>query len=1018
MDFKKIHNLSGWLVFAIATIVFYSTAESTGSLWDCGEFIAGAYKFEVVHPPGAAVFLILGRMFTLVAELFSGSGDAISFSVNVMSGVSTAFMAAFVCWSAGIFAKMSLVGRSGTPSSTENIVIAAAGIVAGLASAFCTSIWFSAVEGEVYGLSTFFTALVVWAMVKWYHLPDTPQADRWIVFAIYMAGISTGVHLLSLLTFPALALFYYFKKYKEHSILGMFLAAAAGVGLMGFIQVIVILGIPKLWSWFDLFAVNTLGMPLHSGLLFVFALFAGGIYLGTRYAERNKLPNIQKALFTLSLVIVGFSTVGVVVIRANADTPINMNDPSNAMRLVPYLNREQYGERPLLFGPHFDAPVVGYNKVADRYDYVDGEYRVVDQKIEYEYNSKDKMFFPRLGHTEGSRPALYKQRWQIKSPPSMGDNIGFFVTYQLRWMYWRYFMWNFSGRQNGDQGYYPWDANSGHWITGINFIDNMLVHNMDELTDTQKNDPARNTYFMLPFIFGLIGMFYHFRKRQNDALAVLALFLMTGVAIIVYSNQPPNEPRERDYVLVGSFFTYCMWIGLAVPAVYELLRERFNMSGIAPAAIAGLAIATAPLIMFTQNLDDHNRNGHYGAKDYASNFLNSLDENAIIFTYGDNDTYPLWYVQEVQGIRTDVRVVNLSLIQVDWYIHQLMRKVNDSEPLKFTVSKEAYRGQDLSQILYLDDDKPDQAADLGSILQFVGSKKVKTPYLPTRRMVIPVDKGNVLRSEMVRPLDRDTIENQIIVNVPLKGRSQKYILKGDLAMLDIIHSNYKDRPIYFATTIPNASENMMGFKDYTQLEGLALRLVPVKTKADSRFAGMQSLSLGNVHTDKVYDNIMNRWKWGNFDKKDTYINEKYGPSLQSMRMIFLRGIRASLDENKKDKAVELVDKFFESFPHFNFPYDYSTFEFLRSYADAGAWDKAKPHIEILANELEQKIEFVVSLDDSTLDRSGYLQAELSTALQTANNLIALSSREKDEAMKNKLRTMFEPYRQAAEQGER
>lgn len=1013
MDFKKIHNLSGWLVFAIATIVFYSTAESTGSLWDCGEFIAGAYKFEVVHPPGAAVFLMIGRVFTIIAELVSSNEDAVSFSINFMSGISTAFMAAFVCWSAGIFAKLSLVGRSGTPNQTENIVIAAAGIAAGLAAAFCTSIWFSAVEGEVYALSTFFTALVVWSMVKWYHLPDSPQADRWIVFAIYMAGLSTGVHLLSLLTFPALALLYYFKKYKEHSFIGMFVAAAMGIAVMGFIQTVVILGIPKLWSWFDLFAVNTLGMPLHSGLLFVITLFAGGIFFGFNYAKKKGLPNVQKALFTLSLVIVGFSTIGVVVIRANANTPINMNNPDNAMRLVPYLNREQYGERPLLFGPHFDAPVVGYNKVADRYDYVDGEYKIVDQKIEYEYNSTDKMLFPRLGHTEGSRPDLYKRRWDIKSPPKMADNVKFFISYQLRWMYWRYFMWNFSGRQNGEQGYYPWDANAGHWITGINFVDNALVHNMSELSDTQKNNPARNTYFMLPFIFGLIGFLYQLKKRRNEALAVLALFLMTGVAIIIYSNQPPNEPRERDYVLVGSFFTYCMWIGLAVPALYELMKDRFNMSGSAPAFIAGAAIMVAPALMFTQNLDDHNRNGHYGAKDYASNFLNSLDENAIIFTYGDNDTYPLWYVQEVQGIRTDVRVVNLSLIQVDWYIEQLMRKVNDSEALKFEVSERAYKGMDLSQIVYLEDDKPDQAADLRSILKFIGSKKAKTPYLPTKTMVIPVNRNIVNASGMVRPQDRDTIQNQIIINVPLKGQRQKYILKGDLAMLDIISSNFNDRPIYFATTIPSAGENMMGFKDYTQLEGLALRLVPVKSKADQRFQGMQSLSLGSVHTDKVYNNIMTKWKWGNFDKNDTYINEKYGPSLQSMRMIFLRGVRAALDDGKKEKAIALIDKYFEAFPHFNFTYDYSTFEFLRAYGEAGAWDKAKPHVDILANELEQKLNFAISLDNSTLDRSGYLQADLSTALQTANNLSALARQEKDEAMVNKLRTMFEPYRAAA-----
>ncbi|MCB0570221.1 MAG: DUF2723 domain-containing protein, partial [Phaeodactylibacter sp.] len=681
---KRLHTIAGWLVFAVALVVYYFSVEPTGSLWDCGEFILGAYKLQVVHPPGAPLFMIVGRLFTAVAEMLSNNPSDIAFSVNLMSAISTAFAAMFICWTTIILSELALVGRDGELDGPQTIATAGAGLVAGLSTAFASSVWFSAVEGEVYAMSTFFTTLTLWSMMKWYRLPDNQQADRWLLFAVYSAGLSVGVHLLSILTFPALALFYYFKKYHKHNWGGIILAAVAGVAAIVGIQVLIIVGIPRLWVAMELLTVNGMGLPFHSGLVPTLLIVGALIFFGLRYAHRTGNLGLQHLIVGATLVAIGFSTIGVIVVRANANPPINMNAPSDAMRLLPYLNREQYGERALLRGPHFDAKPIE-TETKDRYGRVGGHYEIIDQKISYVYRNSDKMLFPRMGDYTQGRPALYK-RWMGLNPnaplppgrPNQLDNLQFLFSYQLGWMYWRYFMWNFSGRQNGEQGFYPWNKSAGHWITGITFLDNIRLPGQSFLPETMKKDPARNKYYMLPFLFGIFGMFFHFRRRNYNAIGLLALFVITGIGIIIYSNQPPNEPRERDYVLVGSIFTFCIWVGMGVLAVFEFLRERLKQSGAVAAVIASLIVLSAPLLMGTQNFDDHSRRHHTGARDYASNFLESCAPNAIIFTYGDNDTYPLWYAQEVEGIRTDVRVVNLSLIAVDWYIDLLRRKVNDS----------------------------------------------------------------------------------------------------------------------------------------------------------------------------------------------------------------------------------------------------------------------------------------------------------------------------------------------------
>ena len=1016
-SFKSVTNITGWIVFAIAAIVYSLTAEPTGSLWDCGEFILGAYKLEVVHPPGAPLFMIIGRMFIWVAEIFTdteANPENIAYAINLLSGICTAFGAMMVCWVAMILGKMTLVGRNGNTDSTQNLALAGAGFVTGLATTFASSIWFSAVEGEVYAMSTFFTCFTFWSMIKWYHLPDTPSNDRWLVFTVYIAALSIGVHLLSLLTFPALALFYYFKKYKEHTFWGM--AAAAGVGVIAIvaIQKLVITGIAELWKNMEIITVNYIGLPFHSGLIPTLAIIVALFYFGFRWAHQRKNGLAQLVLVSAMMSIVGFSTIGVILIRANAAPPINMNSPSDPIRLLSYVNREQYGERPLLYGPNFDAEPYD-NNIEKRYGQVvkmvDGKevhkYEYTDEKLSYKYRSSDKTFFPRMGDDSQNRPEKYRQ-WINKPNGSLTffDNIKYLFRYQFGWMYWRYFAWNFIGRQNGEQGHYAWDKKSGHWASGVSFIDNARLFNMNKMPDSMKNHRARNHYYFIPFIFGLIGMFFHYKKRPKEFMGLLALFIITGLGIIIYSNQPPSEPRERDYVLVGSFFTYCIWIGFTVLAIFEWLKDK--MGGVPSAAIATLLVFIAPALMGSENWDDHSRAGHTGARDYASNFLESCDPNAIIFTYGDNDTYPLWYAQEVENIRRDVRVVNLSLIQVDWYINLLRRKVNDSPPVKLTIPAESYRGKLRNAVFHYDPNERNARLNATDVLKFIGEKhelkaqggRTLESFLPTKNIYIQIDSTTAVTTEGFDPSDSLKYVGQL----PIKLPNRQYITKDELAILDVIASNINDRPVYFAVTC--RPDKMFGLNDYMQLEGLGLRIVPVKSTSEQ---GLYVYGYGRADGDEIYDRVMNKWRWGNFDTHETFIDRSYGPSLQSMRVVILRAARTLNREGKKDKAVQLLEKYLASFPHFNFSYDWNTMQILSVMIEAGGYEKAKPHLETLANETLQHLEFYNSLDAHFTERGGDFDQDFALAMNTKDMLIQSAARQNDDALKQQLEEMFKDF---------
>lgn len=1013
-SYSTWNNITGWLVFAIAMVVYFFSAERVGSLWDCGEFITGAYKLEVVHPPGAPLFLLVGRMFTLIADIFSDEPADIAFAVNLMSSICTAFTAMLVCWITTILARMTLVGREGELDDSQTIAVLGAGLIAGLGTAFASSIWFSAVEGEVYAMSTFFTALTIWSIIKWYQLPDEAEHDKWLIFAVYSTGLSIGVHLLSLLTFPALALLYYFKRYKEHTWLGMAGAAAVGLALIVGIQVFIIVGIPKLWSAMELMMVNGFGLPFNTGLIPTFLIIGAVIGFGLRYAHQKNYPMLQMLIVGATMVMIGFSTIGVIVIRANANTPINMNNPSDAMRLIPYLNREQYGERALLRGPYYDARPID-TEVEDRYGKVGDRYEIVDNKISYVYASKDKVFFPRMGDYSQSRPTLYKEwmkSWgSNREHPTSLDNLNFLIRYQFGWMYWRYFMWNFSGRQNGEQGYFSWDLSSGHWTTGIKPLDEIRLYEMDEMPETMKANKARNNYFMLPFLFGVIGLIFHFRRRPNEAMALLALFIITGIGIIVYSNQPPNEPRERDYVLAGSFFTYCIWIGMGAVALFEFFRKQAKLSSSVASVLAVLLVLSAPVLMGTQNFDDHSRRHHTASRDYASNFLQSCEPNAIIFTYGDNDTYPLWYAQEVEGIRTDVRVVNLSLIAVDWYIDQLRRKVNDSPAIKMTIPSEAYRGFKRVQTPYYNrrqtaDYNPalDQEMSVQEVLQHMakdnsnelpgGNQDRFQTYLPTKRIYLPVDKQQVAANNVV-PQDT-AIVNRLELRI-----NNDYLIKDDLAILDILGSNLWERPIYFAVTCQPSK--MFGLQDYMQLEGLGLRIIPVQTKSDPIYGVIGS---GRVNDDKVYENVMEKFRWGNFDKYELFVDRSYGPSVQSHRLLMLRTAQDMVRKGDTERAIAMVEKYLEAFPHMNFPYDYNTMFFLDVMVQAGAYEKAKPHLDILAAQTVDQLEFYFSLGND-IDRG--FEQDFNSTIRTKDQILQVVEQQGDTEFLQKLKILFTPF---------
>jgi len=1001
-NYRYLNNLTGWIIFAIASAVYLLTIEPTASFWDCGEFIASSYKLQVGHPPGAPFFMMLGRVFSLAA----GSDiTKVAMMVNIMSALCSGFTILFLFWTITAFGKKVAIAE-GEITTPKIIAVLGSGVVGALAYTFSDSFWFSAVEGEVYAMSSFFTAAVVWAMVKWESVADKPHADRWLILIAYMMGLSVGVHLLNLLCIPALAFIYYFKKF-DFSWKGFIITTIAGVGLLVFIQYGIIPGVVIIASKFEMLFVNSIGMPFNTGL-FVYAIVITALLVsGLYFTAKKEMRVANTSLLCLTMILIGYSSYAMIMIRSSAKPPMNENEPSNAFSFLSYLNREQYGDRPLAYGQYYNTPLeIDYDK--QQYKYADGtpvyyqgkdkngkdQYLIADDRKGSipVYDPKYCTVFPRMYSSDKSHIAAYKNWAEIKGKkiktgrpdvkeivqPSFGENLTFFVKYQLGHMYFRYFMWNFSGRQNNIQGH--GNILEGNWITGIPFIDEGLVGSQENLPEYMAKNRGMNKFYLLPLLLGILGLVWQFGKDKKDFYVVFLLFIFTGIAIVVYLNQYPYQPRERDYAYAASFYAFAIWIGFGVYSIYDLLATKLS-----PVVSAGIAttfcLVTAPVVMAKDGWNDHSRAGRYSARDFAMNYLNSCEPNAILFTNGDNDTFPLWYAQDVEGIRTDVRVVNLSLLNTDWYIDQMKMKAYDSDPLPISLTQDQYR-QGTRDYLPIEE-VTDKAVDLREVMKIVVSEAPNAKknygdrsinFVPAEKLFIPVDSAAVVSSGYV-PKDA---AGQVVKQVEWE-LDKRYILKNDLIVLDILANNNWKRPVYFAVTV--GSDNYLGLSDYFQLDGMTYKIVPIKTSNSNG-------TTGRVNTTTMYDNIMNKFRWGGMKDPSLYMDPETIRLTTGLRLNMARLASALSEENKNDSAVKVLDLCLQEMPDETIPYNFLMIAVAEAYYKAKANEKGNTILLRLADIYEQELNYYFSLEprfmklveDDIDQASSVLQRSLSLAM--------------------------------------
>ncbi|HET7117652.1 MAG TPA: DUF2723 domain-containing protein, partial [Hanamia sp.] len=905
MSFKRINNITGWVICIIASFVYLSTMEATGSFWDCGEFASSAYKLQIPHPPGAPLFIMLGRLFMIP---FSDPNKAI-LGLNSMSALMSGFCILFLFWSITHFARRIYEKHNSNPLTQNQIfTIMAAGIVGALAYTFSDSFWYSAVESEVYASSSFFTAIVFWAALKWDQAVVNEKlngvkgnftpADKWLILIFYLIGLAVGVHLLPILTIPAIVMVYYFRRYKVTR-WGTFRAFIAACIITGIVQVPMIQWSIKLASDFDILFTNSFGMPFFTGFTFFFVMIAVIIYLMLRLAKKRNWNFLRLAMWSFAFVLLGFSTYFTTMIRSLADPAVDMFNVDNPLSLEGYLTREQYGDWPILKGQDFtDVPTD--QKYLDTYVKGKNKYVKKGKRVVTTYDPADLHFFPRMwDNSNDQQHAQYyadfagigkdPKTGKYLDKPTMADNISFFFQYQLNWMYWRYFMWNFAGKQNDVQGIDMGNVRDGNWITGIPFWDNARLGDQSKMPDSLKHNKAHNRLFALPFLLGLLGLIYQYQKDKENGLVVGLLFFFTGIAIVIYLNQAGNQPRERDYAYVGSFYAFAMWIGLGVMYVKDLFQKYMN-SKMANYAAAGLCLLAVPVLMAGQEWNDHDRSHKTLARDIGIDYLQSCAPNAILITFGDNDTYPLWFDQEVLGIRRDIRVINSSLLGTDWYINQLRYAVNKSAPIPVIWSPEQIIGSNRDAVYYFPDlpgAKVDQTKpmDLYTMMKdYAGSDDPSRMYqngddflniFPTKNVKIPVDTNLVRQNGTVNP--DDSVVSEIDFTIPTNA-----LMKNQSAILNIIAANNWKRPIYFTSPYDE-----LGFQNYLRTDGLTYRLVPVKN--------------AEVNRSWAYDVMMKKFAFGGANVPGTYFDEENRRHLNTIRMQFAQVANNLADHGKKDE---------------------------------------------------------------------------------------------------------------------
>ncbi len=1050
--YNLVNNILGWLAFLVAAITYCMTIEPTASFWDCPEFITTGYKLEVGHPPGAPFFMLTANLFSL----FASDPSQVALMVNTMNALMSAACILFLFWTITHLVRKLVAPDINKMTLSNLITIMGSGIVGALVYTWSDTFWFSAVEGEVYAYSSLFTALVFWLILKWEDVADQDHSDRWLILIAYLTGLSIGVHLLNLLCIPAIVLVYYYKKRPDATVKGSLLALLFSTIIIAAVLYGIVPGVVKVGGWFELFFVNTLSMPFNSGLIVYIIVLAASIIWGVyeSYQQKSKkrmnlsflltialigIPfygygissiligvvvlgvlalylfgkifkkyaisarTLNTSLLAIMMIMVGYSSYALIVIRSTANTPMDQNSPEDIFTLGEYLGREQYGSRPLFYGQTYNSkPKLKEVDGGCMYDVAEGapiyqrkekaskdekdSYEIVRHRTEYKY--AQNMLFPRmysdahagayeswLGGVEGKQVPYDQcgQKIMVKVPTQL-DNIKFFFMYQLNYMYWRYFMWNFVGRQNDIQG--QGEIEHGNVITGIPFIDNALYGDQSLLPTDLKNNKGHNVYYALPLILGLLGLFwqaYRDEKGIKQFWVVFFLFFMTGIAIVLYLNQTPQQPRERDYAYAGSFYAFSIWVGMGVAAIAHILSKK--LSAKASAIIASVLGICVPIQMVSQTWDDHDRSNRYAARDFGMNYLNTLQDegNPIIYTNGDNDTFPLWYNQETEGKRTDVRVCNLSYLQTDWYIDQMKRPAYDSPSVPINWSRLEYvqghneavqiQPEVMKSLENYYKQNPVEAAkefgenpyELKNILKYwVRSPKEGLQLIPTDSIVIKIDKEAVKRSGMMIP---DSLKGNIpdYMTISLKGKRVLY--KSELMMLEMLANTNWERPIYMAITV--GEDNHLNLGNNFMQEGLAYRITPFNTTALN----------AKIDSEKMYDNLMHKFKFGGIENPNVYLDETILRMAQTHRRMFIQLATQLIKEGKMDKAIEVLDYCQKVIPSKTVPHDYimsSSKEMAQDYLALGETEKAEEILGDLANKAVEYITWYLSLNDKQL----------------------------------------------------
>lgn len=978
MDQKKFtlwHKLSALVALVASCVTYLLTIEPSASFWDCGEFIASSYKLEVGHPPGNPMFQLIARFFTLFGDNMHAAILINSMSA-ICSGLTIFFLYLTIVW---FVRRIIRPASDGTYTAAQAVAIMGSGLVGALAYCFSDTFWFSAVEGEVYAMSSLFTALAFWIMTVWSDRADSPHSGKWIVLIAFLMGLSIGVHLLNLLMIPALVFIYYYRKredgrFKFSELLKIFFV---GILILALIFFIFIPYFPKAAAYSDLLFVNVFGLPYNTGAAFFLLLVFGLCFWGLFVTLKKEKVFLNTALLCLTTIIIGFSVFSVDIIRSCAKTPTNEYQPDNAFTLVRYLSREQYGSAPLLYGEYFGAP---YDIETSKYwAPMDGKYKKVDGPMSPKYDSDGKMLFPRMWATspDGRYEEFYESYMNGKGKrvsgsqyrkPTMGTNLLFFFDYQINWMYWRYFMWNFVGRQNQIHSPSPGDIFHGNWESGVKFIDDFRLGDQSGAPDTLLGDEGKNHYFFLPLLLGLIGLFFQFDKDKRGCWLNFFMFFMTGIAIVIYLNQQPYQVRERDYAYAGSFYFFSVWIGLAVAGIFSFLSRMLKGRGQLPAAVlTSLLCLGVPVLMAAQNWDDHDRSDRRTAVEMAANYLNSVGPNGILITHGDNDTFPLWYAQEVEGIRTDVRICNTSLLGTDWHIDQMKWAMNESAPLDLKVGREQYLyGTNEYIPIY---DLREQVMSISDVMTLFRHPDVKAPmtsgrkvdYIASRKISVPVNKENVIKYGILDAKYAEQIPDSIVLNIP---QDKDYISKPELFLLDLL-SNYEwDRPL---NVLSMGGDLNVGIKEYLSFEGYSFKFVPIKNKTTTTVAGF-------VDTDELYRKMTGVYKWDAVSADNYFIdyqNMYTHLGVCSIRGMFVTAANAFIREGENDRALEMLDMcsgILRNFPLEAIPIgfsgnDYMVVGMIEDYYALGQADKARELAGELAEELLKTARFYLDFYD-------------------------------------------------------